>query len=346
MVDTQNPNSSASSPAYSTSNGFSVSYSAADPVKSGTQGPASGLDSVVLYVKTPNASGYALAHHFGSALASDSFSYTASDGDGNYLFYTVATDKAGNAETAPSSPDTTTLVDTQQPNSSASSPAYSTSNGFSVSYSAADPVKSASLVSSLGLHPPSSSLNPPTARVRALAHHFGSAPASDSFSYTASDGDGNYLFYTVATDKAGNAEAAPSSPDTTTLVDTQQPNTVITFPTNNSDYNTATYTAGCSSLATATSATATDPVKSGSLGPASGLDKVEVSIKQDASGYYWDGSAFVDTSGVETWKLAGGTSSWSYNLPTPPEGTYTVHSRATDKAGNVEATIDVDHFNQ
>src|SRR2546422_920059 len=83
-----------------------------------------------------SASGYALAHHFGSAPASDSFSYTASDGDGNYLFYSVATDKADNTATAPSSPDTPTLLDTQNPNSSASSPAYSTSPSFSVSYSA------------------------------------------------------------------------------------------------------------------------------------------------------------------------------------------------------------------
>ena len=35
-----------------------------------------------------------------------------------------------------------------------------------------------------------------------------------SFSYAAPAGDGSYSFYTVAIDKAGNREAAPSTPDT------------------------------------------------------------------------------------------------------------------------------------
>src|SRR2546430_1494068 len=166
--DTHTPTASTNSPQYPTAHAFSASINANDA------SPSSGLDSVDLYVKTPNASSYALAHHFGSALASDSFSYTASDGDGNYLFYSVATDKAGNAEAAPSSPDTTTLVDTQQPNSSASSPAYSTSPSFSVSYSATDPVKSGSLGPASGLDSFDLYVNTPNPSSYALSNHFGS----------------------------------------------------------------------------------------------------------------------------------------------------------------------------
>src|SRR5205814_3385839 len=40
-----------------------------------------------------------------------------------------------------------------------------------------------------------------------------SGAASGSFSYTASEGQGTYSFYTRATDTAGNLEAAPVSPD-------------------------------------------------------------------------------------------------------------------------------------
>src|SRR5439155_23903347 len=64
-----------------------------------------------------------------STPATPSFSYTASEGDGNYSFYTRAQDKAGNYEAAPATPpDTSTLVDTATPTSSATSPQYSTSD--------------------------------------------------------------------------------------------------------------------------------------------------------------------------------------------------------------------------
>src|SRR5439155_11644133 len=75
-----------------------------------------------------------------STPATPSFSYTASEGDGNYSFYTRAQDKAGNYEAAPATPpDTSTLVDTATPTSSATSPQYSTTNRFTVTYSANDP---------------------------------------------------------------------------------------------------------------------------------------------------------------------------------------------------------------
>src|SRR2546430_9115846 len=60
---------------------------------------------------------------------------------GSYDFYTRATDKAGNLEAAPAGPDSSTLVDTRDPTSSASSPAYSTSTSFTLGYTASDPLK-------------------------------------------------------------------------------------------------------------------------------------------------------------------------------------------------------------
>ena len=75
------------------------------------------------------------------------------------------------------------------------------------------------------------------------------------------------------------------------------------------------------------------PLKDGSK---SDLAKVEVSIKQQSSGNYWDGSGF--NNATETFVLAAGTDNWSYDFGTPAEGQYTIHSKATDNAGNAETS--------
>src|SRR5207244_5511068 len=69
LLDTAKPGSSASSPLYSTDDTFYVSYVADDAGSS-----ASGLDTVGLYVDTPAAGGYTLAHTVDPASGSDSFS--------------------------------------------------------------------------------------------------------------------------------------------------------------------------------------------------------------------------------------------------------------------------------
>src|SRR5205807_7324823 len=84
----------------------------------------------------PSDSGYAKVATASAPTASGTFSYTAGKGDGSYSFYTVATDKAGNVEAAPSSADTTTQSDTAAPTSSASSPQYAGSGGVTVTYTA------------------------------------------------------------------------------------------------------------------------------------------------------------------------------------------------------------------
>src|SRR5207237_2386586 len=118
--------SAAASPQYSTSNAFSVSYTAAEP-----GAYASGLDKVELWAKAPGDLGYTRVQTDSSPTASGSFSYTAAAGDGSYRFYTVAYDKATNYEVVPRSPpDTTKLVDTAKTTSVASSPQYSTTNAF------------------------------------------------------------------------------------------------------------------------------------------------------------------------------------------------------------------------
>src|SRR5207302_10911281 len=111
FVDSLAPDSSATSPASSNSTTISVSYTAADA--------ASGLDKVELWAKAPGATSFAKVATDSLPVSGGSFSYTASAGDGTYGFYTVAVDKAGNRESVPGSSDTTTLVDTTAPASSA-----------------------------------------------------------------------------------------------------------------------------------------------------------------------------------------------------------------------------------
>ncbi len=219
LLDTAAPTSSASSPAYSKTTTFTVSYTANDP---GVY--ASGVAEVDIYAEGPTASGYSLADSFtGASLTTGSFSYSASEGDGNYSFYSIATDNAGNAQTTPGTPDTTTLLDTAMPTSSASSPQYSKTTTFTVSYTAND--------SGSGLAEVDIYAEGPTDSGYSLADSFtGASLTTGSLSYSASEGDGNYSFYSIATDNAGNAQTTPGNPDTTTLLDTAAPTSSASSP--------------------------------------------------------------------------------------------------------------------
>src|SRR5206468_3978697 len=127
---------------------------------------------------------------------SGSFAYTATAGEGTYSLYTVARDKAGNAEGAPASADSTTVLDLHDPTSAATSPAYSTSTTITVGYTAAD--------SGSGLDKVELWVKPPGAAGYSKTATDASPAASGSFTYTAAAGDGSYSFYTRALDKAGN----------------------------------------------------------------------------------------------------------------------------------------------
>ena len=105
-------------------------------------------------------------------------------------------------------PDGTTGVtaDLTPPTSSASSPALTTSASFSVSYTAADN-EGGSGLARVDLY-----AQAPGQSGYSLVASETAGGASGSFSYTATAGQGTYSFYTVATDKAGNVQAAPASP--------------------------------------------------------------------------------------------------------------------------------------
>ncbi len=95
----------------------------------------------------------------------------------------------------------------------------------------------------------------------------------------------------------------PLSGTSVSVNDAIPPTSAITIPTNGMSIFTNEYTIR---------GTASD-------GAGSGIQKVEIS-----------------TDGGLTWNLATGTTSWSYVWTIPGVGTYTIKSRATDNAGNVE----------
>ncbi|MEA3485311.1 MAG: Ig-like domain repeat protein, partial [Candidatus Aerophobetes bacterium] len=70
-----------------------------------------------------------------------------------------------------------------------------------------------------------------------------------------------------------------------------------------------------------------------------GVDYVEISVFDGTN--YLDKNAWTFISGAEEWVKCSGTTTWSRDsstMPFSPGITYTVKSRMTDKAGNVEAT--------
>src|SRR5437899_6755828 len=108
------------------------------------------------------------------------------------------------------------------------------------------------------------------------------------------------------------------------FTDAAKPTSAITFPAGGGSYNTAGWTAGASSKITGT----------GSFASGSTSRKVDVSIQRSSTGLYWNGSAFSAAS--ENFITAAGTTSWNLNFAStnfPADGTYVVHSLATDSNG-------------
>jgi hypothetical protein len=73
----------------------------------------------------------------------------------------------------------------------------------------------------------------------------------------------------------------------------------------------------------------------------SGVDRVHITLLRVSDGKYFDGADWIGTA---TWLLASGTNAWTYAF-TPTQGiTYTVQSRATDRAGNVQSVFGTASF--
>lgn len=135
---------------------------------------------------------------------------------------------------------------------------------------------------------------------------------------------GSHTFQVRARNSAGQLSDPASR---TWVIDVTAPSLTLAFPTAGGTFNAAGWATGCPGGAGVCGG-ASDP---------SGVAAVRVSIQQQASGKWWNGkNGYSATS--ETFATATGTTSWRYALPLPaPDGTYLVHIRATDGAGNATA---------
>jgi large repetitive protein len=151
---------------------------------------------------------------------------------------------------------------------------------------------------------------------------YGSCPSQKSYSGLVA---GTHTFSARAQDSHGHTSGTTSL---TWTIDLSSPSTAIVFPAAGGLYNASGWSGGCDSTVCGA---ATDPA---------GVATVTVSIRQNSTGRYWNGSAY--SSSIETYRtaqlvtLTSSTVIWFYPLPTPsPDGQYTIHVRSTDRLGNV-----------
>ena len=157
----------------------------------------------------------------------------------------------------------------------------------------------------------------------ATAAACGTSPASPT-SATACDDrgvpDGTYHYVVTAVFGTWSA-ASGNSDDVTVVGDVTAPAVTLTFPQDGTAQSAAGWSGGCATAGIC-----------GTASDASGVASVALSVRQGASGLYWGGSAF--NQSAETFLPATGTTSWSLAFARPPDGSYTVHVRATDTTGN------------
>ncbi|HEY4450987.1 MAG TPA: S8 family serine peptidase, partial [Solirubrobacteraceae bacterium] len=122
----------------------------------------------------------------------------------------------------------------------------------------------------------------------------------------------------------GTLTALASSPS----VQVTAPTAAISFPASSAAYNAAGWTAGCAPAGVCGTAGDTGSTISG----------VQVSIKRNSDGFYWNGSSFL--AGSESYLSAAGTTTWSVALSASAlsdGATYTVHAKSTDSVGNASS---------
>ena len=108
VVDTSAPRSEAARATLTAAGSIDVTYDARDV------GPA-GLHKVELYARDPRGGAFGLAASRTAPAATGTFTFAAAAGAGTYAFYTVATDRAGNREAAPATPDASATTQSAPP---------------------------------------------------------------------------------------------------------------------------------------------------------------------------------------------------------------------------------------
>jgi hypothetical protein len=242
-------------------------------------------------------------------VASGSCSLTLSSGAGRYEFYTLGTSSTGSKEAAPVPlvADDFTNLDTTAPTSAATTvTSPRTTNTVAITFTASDNTYG-SLLAGVDLYQRYTTPGgtPPASYTKIVTG------ATSPVTVTLSSGDGTYQFYTIARDNAGNVEAAPSSPDATTVLDT-------TPPTSSAN----ALAAGVKSTTLSVPFTASDAATS--------VTSVQLWQRYTTPGGTPSGAyTKVGTPG------SGTSGSFSLTLSLGA-GRYEFYTQATDAAGNVE----------
>jgi len=221
------------SPYWQISTPFQISVTASD---NGT-----GIKEVALYYNysATNTSGWSGWTLFGVNDTTNpySWSFTTPGGDGYYRFYSKAVDKELNIENPPGTPsfDATCGVDTTKPSSRVDAIVKywhnATNNPFIITVTNASDATSG--ITNITLYYEYRKDNTSTWSTWVAFSVDQAAPWSWNFSFP--NGEGHYRFYSIADDKAGNREDAPSSPgyDTQGGYDVSKPssqvNTIVPY---------------------------------------------------------------------------------------------------------------------
>ncbi|MBN1593179.1 MAG: choice-of-anchor D domain-containing protein [Candidatus Coatesbacteria bacterium] len=307
VYDETAPDSAASLPSegiFANSTPINIPYTASDAL--------SGLDTVELWFSLDGGDwqpyGLPQTPSSFSLAEGTAFSFAPPEGDGTYAFATIAQDVAGNRESLPETPDGGSLVfDQASPSSSVSyGSTYAPKFPVSLPFTAED-------------------LTSGVASVALFVSINGSAFADTGLRTSGTEGqfeytpdviaDGIYSFYSIATDKAGNVETAPSKPDATVTFD-------LDAPVSKADVS-ADYAIGYPIQVTYSASDS-----------ASGLDRIRLWVSFDGATFEYSGLSSQNSTGT-----------FSYTPTAQADGIYSFYTIASDHAGNVEtAPSEADDF--
>jgi len=291
-----------------------VSYSNSATVSVSISGASDNLGTVYYLLNETDSTQPAADDARWTATAPTTYAFNATTGD--RIVYLWVRDNAGNINTT--NVTDTINIDTTAPgdptialtDASDGSATYTDSTTINISITGEDADVNAWLVSE------SASSQP--------AETNSSWVATEPVQFTISSGDGLKTVYVWVKDKAGNINAVATS-DTITL-DTLQPDSIITYPTNASYKNSVTYIGG----------TASDG--------GAGVNYVDVRIYNGSM--YWNSSSGAWGS-TEAWLRASGTTTWNLTTINATWRNNTMHyiaSRATDAKDTVETSYDTVNF--
>jgi hypothetical protein len=278
----------------------------------------SGVKNVTLYYRyTSNNASWGNFVSAGIDIASPwSWSFTFPNGTGYYQFYSIAKDKATNAESPPGGPsnfDTSCGYDNVAPVSSVNTitPYWQDNTPVTISATASDALSGVKNVTLYYRY----SANNASWGGYVNAGTDTASPWSWSFSFT--NGTGYYQFYSIAKDNATNTESAPGSADTIAGYDSSAPSSAVSTITTywkTSQPQTLTGTASDTGV--------------------SGLKNVTLWWRYSTNNASWGGWTNSTYNFVDVTPWSG--IMWNFTFPNST-GYYQFYSIAKDNATNTEA---------